>query len=99
MPLPNMAEVPRDRGRILNWVLLLAVVCWLPYFAKNALPIHDTSYVAESFHCFYREMLCSGELARWFPYGNYGIQGDLYQLALHPTQYAVGGVGLWLGVD
>ncbi len=99
MLFAKMAEVARDRGRVLHLVVLLTVVCWLPYFSNVVLPLHDTAYVAESFHCFYRDMFHCGELARWFPYGNYGIQADLYQLAMHPTQYAVGSMGLWLGVD
>jgi hypothetical protein len=75
------------------------VICWLPYFADTVVPIHDTLYVTESFHCFYSAIHSHGELIRWFPYGNYGTPADFYQLALHPTHYAVGIAGLLLGVD
>ncbi len=99
MPLLKPTDNSCGRTRLLGCLLLLTIVCWLPYFARTALPIHDTSYVVESFHCFYSEMRDTGELARWFPYGNYGVQADLYQFAMHPTQYAVGCVGLVLGVQ
>ncbi len=84
---------------VLSWVLLLTIVCWLPYFANSVVPIHDSLYVAENFHCFYSELLAHGELARWFPYGNYGLPADHYQMALCPTHYAVGVVGLAFGFD
>jgi hypothetical protein len=96
--LPKQAD-QRAVGPVLSWVLLLTIVCWLPYFANSVVPIHDSLYVAESFHCFYSELLAHGELARWFPYGSYGLPADHYQMALSPAHYAVGLVGLAFGVD
>src|SRR4029077_13183072 len=84
---------------VLIAVLFLTVICWVPYFAHAVVPIHDTLYLSESFHCFYSALRCDGELIRWYPYGNYGMPADFYQLALHPTQYAAGIAGLLLGVD
>ena len=91
--------VLRGSGHVMSWVCLLTVLCWLPYFAPAVVPIHDTLNVTESFHCFYSALRCQGEFIRWFPYGNYGIPADFYQLALHPTHYVAAIGGLLLGVD
>lgn len=99
MPILKNQAASAVLSPVLSGVLLLTVVGWLPYFAQTVVPIHDTLYVTESFHCFYSGLRCQGEFIRWFPYGNYGTPADFYQLALHPTHYAVGMAGLLLGVD
>lgn len=99
MPFLRRTELRGARDPILGFVLLAAIVCWLPYFAKTVVPVHDSLYMTECFHCFYSELYCHGEWARWFPYGNYGVPADLNQMALYPTHYAAGAMGLLFGID
>ena len=75
-------------------ILLVTVACWSPYFSSTVVPFHDSVFIYECFHYLYSEALFNHELARWVPYGNYGIQADLIQGAVPPTGAVVGLVGL-----
>ncbi len=69
---------------------MLTFACWLPYFSSRVVPFHDSASVYECFHTFYSDALFTGELTRWLPYGNYGMQADLTQcVASCPTAEAV----------
>ncbi|MBI3861058.1 MAG: hypothetical protein HY290_04100 [Planctomycetia bacterium] len=80
--------------RPLALLLILGAVCWCPYFAGDVVPFHDSAAIYQGFHSFYSQALFRGELARWIPYGNYGMQADLSQASMHPTAVAVGLLGL-----
>ncbi|HEY5314287.1 MAG TPA: hypothetical protein VIK18_17270 [Pirellulales bacterium] len=79
-------------------VLIVTVVCWLPYFAGSVIPFHDSAYVYQNFHCFYSEFVFNHDLVRWFPYANYGIPADFGQNANFPTAYVAMAVGLLTGL-
>jgi hypothetical protein len=79
----------------LTCLLLVVGACWSPYFLRSLMPVHDSMYMYQAFYYFYSELLSTGDLARWFPYGNFGTPADSYQTFLHPTDYLVAAVG-WL---
>jgi hypothetical protein len=89
-----------DRGGLdLALVLLVAVALNLLYFDRRIVGINDTFYNFADFQIFYSEWFFHGDLARWLPYGTYGLQADYEQIAaLGPLGYLVGALGALLRV-
>ncbi len=78
--------------------VLLAVAVFLPYWSYSALPYHDALFKYQFFHYAYSELLASGDIPMWMPYGSYGLALTLYQVtALTPVLYLAGIVGAVLG--
>jgi len=81
-------------------VLVLLVGLNLPYLSDRIIPLHDTFYNFANFHIFYSEFFFHGDLARWYPYGTYGLQSDYEQIiSLSPACYLVGLVGKLLQIS
>jgi hypothetical protein len=100
---PAVTSAALRRGRVLDVELALALlfvlVLNLPYLYERIVPIHDTFYNFASFHIFYGEFFFHRDLARWYPYGTFGLPSDFEQAAsLSPASYAVGLAGALLGV-
>jgi len=69
------------------------------YFDARIVGINDTFYNFANFQIFYSELFFHGDLARWYPYGSYGLQADYEQIAsLSPLSYLAGGLGALLRV-
>jgi hypothetical protein len=79
-------------------VLLFAVVCWLPYFAGEVVPFHDSIEQYQRFHSFYSEIFFNHDLVRWYPNVDFGVPADLYQNSLHLTGYVMLALGWLLGL-
>lgn len=58
-------------------LVALLIFINLPHFLKIVIPQHDTLVNFEMFYFFYNDFFFSGEIARWLPFGFYGIQADL----------------------
>lgn len=81
-------------------LVLVLVLLNIGYWSRNMWPDKDTIYVFHAFHTFYNNFLFHGELARWFPYGTYGVQSDFWQLCnLTPASYLVGYLGVLCRVE
>jgi hypothetical protein len=79
-------------------LLLLLILNHLPIFQRQVVPVDDGMYIFHIFHYNYSEFLFSGELARWLPYGMYGVPSAFDQLiCLSPMCYLVGFVGAVVG--
>ena len=76
-------------------LLVLSMLIYnLPFFDSNLWPQHDTTYAYQNFYTFYRQFFYANELARWYPFGTYGIKADLTQLFnLAPSAYFIGILG------
>lgn len=87
-------------GRIeLALALLFSLALNLAYFDPRVVGINDTFYNFANFHIFYSELFFHGDLARWYPYGTYGLQADYEQIAsLSPFSYLAGALGALFGV-
>ena len=74
--------------------LLVAAVVFAPYWADSVLPFHDSLLQYQFFHYAYSQVLASGEIPLWVPYGNYGMASAIFQLTnLTPASYLVGAAG------
>ena len=85
-----------NRNHRLHWLGLLAflVAVNVPYWDRTVWPSADTITCFQTFYTFYNNWFLHGELTRWLPYGNCGIQADYWQLFnLTPAAYFAG----WLG--
>lgn len=95
-PAPAPAA-PRRRLPIdLDFLLLamLLVVNHAPFVTPRVQPANDTVYVFQIFHYFYADFLTAGDLARWLPYGMYGVPATFDQvICLSPACYLVGLAG------
>lgn len=89
------ADAQRDpSGLDLAFGLAFVVLLNLAYFDPRIVGINDTFYNFADFQIFYSELFFHGDLARWLPYGTYGLQADYEQIAsLGPLSYLVGAVG------
>lgn len=91
-----MIPPPGNRTSRLPWLGLLAclVAVNVPYWDRTVWPSADTITCFQTFYTFYNNWFLHGELTRWLPYGNCGIQADYWQLFnLTPAAYFAG----WLG--
>ena len=78
---------------------LFALALNLAYFDARIVGINDTFYNFANFQIFYSELFFHGDLARWYPYGTYGLQADYEQIAsLSPFSYLAGALGALLRV-
>jgi hypothetical protein len=79
-------------------LLLLLIVNHLPIFQRQVVPVDDGMYIFHIFHYNYSEFLFCGDIARWLPYGMYGVPSAFDQLiCLSPMCYLVGFLGALAG--
>ena len=80
--------------------LFVAAVVFAPYWADSVLPFHDSLFKYQFFHFAYSQVLASGEIPLWVPYGTYGMASAIFQLmSLTPASYLVGAAGLASGAS
>lgn len=94
------STVRRGRGIDLAIALACAVAANAAYLDARVVPINDTLYDFANFQLFYGELFFHGDLARWYPYGTYGLQADYEQItSLAPMSYLLGAIGVLLRVS
>jgi hypothetical protein len=85
-----------DIDKVFVGLVFFLFVIDLPFFLDIVVPLHDTKSSFLSFYFFYNEFYHHGEIARWLPFGYYGIHSDyLFVHLLTPIQYLVGLAG-WI---
>lgn len=78
---------------------LLLILINLPLFPRSFWYDGDTVYVFQLFYGFYTDLFFHNELARWLPFGSFGMQSDYLQLAyISPPQYLTGLIGSLLRI-
>jgi len=80
--------------------LFVAAVVFAPYWVDSVLPFHDSLFKYQFFHFAYSQVLASGEIPLWVPYGTYGMASGIFQLmTLTPASYLVGAAGIASGAS
>jgi hypothetical protein len=82
-------------------LLAIATIAHIPMLVTDIWQtLGDTTYSLEVFYSFYNHFFFHRELARWFPYGVYGIQADYWQLInIAPAAYLSGLIGCLLRIQ
>lgn len=81
-------------------LILLTFLIHSGVFDPNLWPGGDTQSAFQMFYGFYTDFFFHHELARWLPWGSYGIQADYWQLLnLSPASYLAGMAGALLKIE
>ena len=80
------------------WILFLILLLSHLWIWQNGVwPIHDTVFATQVFYTFYNDFFFHHELARWLPYGVFGIHSGYWQISyLTPSNYLFGLIGFLL---
>jgi hypothetical protein len=79
-------------------LIVLMVLNHLPVLHRRVVPVEDSLYSFDMFAYFYSEFVTTGDIARWLPYGMYGVPASFDQaICLSPMCYLAGLLGALAG--
>jgi len=84
-------------------LLILTIILGLKhsfFIFEYLLPVHDTLAAYQNFYYFYNEIINTGTIAQWNPFGSYGISSALgFMDIIAPVRFLILLIGWILGVE